>query len=125
MISTLSETCKSLNPQPVIHKLGDFCLDITAAGGNKVPYLGYSLLEISFPYSNFTPFPVPILNVPDTDYSCSVPLIVGTNILHFLKSSDVKGLSLPISNALASLASGHSYHTSHMFSSETCYCKCI
>lgn len=108
MISTIGKSFfYSLDPHPVLCQLSDFSLDITGANGSKVPYLGYSVLDISFPSFKSNTISVPILIVPDTDYSLTVPFIVGTNILNYLKSSGTEGLPSPLSDTLDSLPGEH------------------
>ena len=108
MISTIGLSFfKSLKPLSIMSRLSDFSLDISSANGSKVPYLGYSLLDISFPSISSQSFSVPILIVPDTDFSCSVPFIIGTNVLNVLKSfntdSCTESTSSSLSYILASL----------------------
>lgn len=108
MITTISESFfRSLDPKPTLCQLADFSLDITGANGSKLPYLGYSVLDVSFPSFTSNNVSVPILIVPDTEYSQTVPLIVGTNILNFLKSSGLEGLPSTLSDTLASLPGEH------------------
>ncbi|XP_060552007.1 uncharacterized protein LOC132713429 [Ruditapes philippinarum] len=95
---------KSLKPQPVMSQLSDFMLDISSANGSKVPYLGYSVLDITFPSLSSQSFSAPILIVPDTEYSSRVPLIIGTNILNVLKSSRTESTSSPLSDIISSLS---------------------
>ena len=71
-----------------LNSLEDFALDISGANDSKVPYLGYILLDISVPSLESASISVPVLIVPDTTYSVSVPLIVGTNVIRHLYTPD-------------------------------------
>ncbi|XP_053375743.1 uncharacterized protein LOC123535477 isoform X2 [Mercenaria mercenaria] len=107
MVTTLSQSSfSSLVPKPQLHALSDFSLDITGANGSKVHYVGYSVLDISIPDVDLSPFSVPVLIVPDTRYS-SVPMIVGTNVVTHVRSSGVSGFPAALQNAFASLAGDH------------------
>jgi len=61
--------------------LQEFELDIEGAGGHKLPYLGYIEVELAVPTLNIEPISCLILVTPDTNYSQTVPVILGTNIL--------------------------------------------
>jgi hypothetical protein len=87
MVSPISKSFySSLVPRPELHSLADFILDISSANGSSVPYIGYISVDIGIPKVDFNPVSVPLLVVQDTKYSFSVPLIVGTNVLNFLKT---------------------------------------
>ena len=109
MISTLSEsTFLNLNPKPCLLDLSDFSLDVTGANGSKIPYLGYSVLEIVVPNIDLPAFSVPLLIVPDTSYSLSVPFIVGTNILNHIRSVRSTGIPTALKDAFSSMSVGQS-----------------
>ena len=88
MVSSISESFySSLDPKPDLDSLTDFSLDISSANGSSVPYTGYVVVDIGMPTVDLDPVSVPVLIVPDTKYSASVPVIVGTNVLNFFKTS--------------------------------------
>lgn len=83
MIPSVSNSLyKSLTPTPGLSSLTDFALDISGSNDVKVPYIGYCLLDISVPSLQDTTITVPVLITPDTVYSSTVPVLVGT-IRHF------------------------------------------
>lgn len=69
-----------------IHPLTDV-LTTEGAGGQRVPYTGYLLVDVRFP-EEIDPakrcFSTPILIATETSYSEKIPMIVGTNVLHKL-----------------------------------------
>ena len=69
-----------------IHPLTDV-LTTEGAGGQKVPYTGYIVVDVQFP-EEIDPakgrFSTPILIAKETSYSEKIPMIVGTNVLHKL-----------------------------------------
>jgi hypothetical protein len=54
--------------------------------GSPLPYLGYVEVSISVTFQSDNMM-VLLLVVPETDYSKSVPVVIGTNILRPIKSS--------------------------------------
>ena len=87
-ISTITEEAlEQLNPRPVITSMDDFGLDIRSAGGHAIPYKGYIVADISVPYLMDVSELIPMLVVPLTEYNKTVPVIVGTNIIHLLKDA--------------------------------------
>ena len=82
-VSTVSSTFygKELKDKCEIHSLLEL-LEIEAASGHNIPYLGYVELDISIPCLNIEEsIPVLMLVVADTDYNSKVPLLLGTNVL--------------------------------------------
>ena len=59
-------------------------LVIRQAGGSVLPYLGYVEAEISVPTQE-KPIGAVFLVVPDTEYNLRIPLLIGTNILEYLR----------------------------------------
>jgi hypothetical protein len=59
---------------------------IESVGGNPLPYHGFFEANITIPISDKLSISeqVPIIVVPDTTYNQSVPLLLGTNVLHRL-----------------------------------------
>jgi transposase InsO family protein len=51
---------------------------LEGAGGNSIPYSGYTVASIQL--DGFEPLDVPVLVVKDTPYHSKVPLLVGTNV---------------------------------------------
>ena len=92
MVTLLSEAFyRTLAPKPELLSLSDFQLDIRGAGDSSIHYTGYVILDICIPSVDLPPVSVPVLIVPDTRYSASVPLILGTNVLHHFKASALSG----------------------------------
>jgi hypothetical protein len=110
MITTASESFyKSLSPCPELCSLKDFALDISGANDVKVPYIGYCLLDISVPSLQCSTIIVPVLIVPDTDYSFTVPVIVGTNIIrHFQNISSGEEIPSCWQQAFSAISCIHS-----------------
>lgn len=91
MVTTVSESFfNSLVPPPELLTLEDFALDISGANDSKLPYKGYSLLSLSVPSLESSDITVPVLVVPDTDYSARVPLLVGTNVIRHLHTHSIQ-----------------------------------
>ncbi len=82
MVTTIGEAFwKKHFPECLLHPLGDL-LDVQGAGGHELPYLGYVILPVSLPFDDTEAIiEVPLLVVPDTDYTKRVPLLIGTNVL--------------------------------------------
>ena len=95
-ISTITEEClKQLHPQPEIRSLDDFELDIRSAGGHSVPYKGYTIVEVSVPFIEGVSELIPMLIVSQTEYSKTVPIIAGTNIINFFHNINEKESQVP------------------------------
>jgi len=96
MITTMSEThFKSLKSSPELQTLADFSLHLTGSNGSSIPYSGYCLVEVTVPELEIEAVTVPVLVVPSTRYSATVPVIVGTNVLNYVKKSLGKNTELP------------------------------
>ena len=67
--------------------LQEFQLTIEGAGGQLLPYLGYIEVELTVPVLNIQPLKCLMLVTPDTTYSQTVPVILGTNVLKRLMGS--------------------------------------
>ena len=66
-----------------IQPLGNL-VRVVGAGGQDIPYLGYTTVKIQFPVEDVainTSFDTPVLVVPDNEYNRRVPVIVGTNLV--------------------------------------------
>ena len=76
---------KHLNPVPEIRNLDK--LDVKCADGQSLQYKGYVAVDVQSIFSenqeDYPPFP--LLVVPKIDYHEKVPVIVGTNIISFLR----------------------------------------
>ena len=81
MVTTLSESFfTKLSPTPELCVKG-----VKGANDASIPYCGYAVLSLSVPNFSSETVTVPVLVVNNTDYSASVPLIIGTNILSYFK----------------------------------------
>jgi len=69
-----------MDSQPDLKDLSALRLDLIAANGENIPYLGYIEAEISTPFVDGS-VTMPVSVVKSTDYNEDVPMIVGTNIL--------------------------------------------
>lgn len=78
----------AMDPKPPIESLADFELDLTGAGGDRIPYIGVSVFNISIPCSDLPPVCAPVLVVPDAKYSSQMDSIVGTNVLNHFSHLD-------------------------------------
>ncbi len=75
----------SLDPQPELHDIAEFHLDIQGPDGSKLPFVGYIEAEVSVPALADFSVCVPVLVAPMTEYNQKVPVIVGTNIIRLYK----------------------------------------
>lgn len=92
-----------MEPRPELHNLSD--LSVLGANDTSVPYIGYVVLDISVPFIDSSVVPAPVLIVSNTRYSESVPLIVGTNVIRFLKNTSSSGkIESPWEEAFSSLS---------------------
>lgn len=83
VVSTMSESFyRALFRHVTLRPLTEL-LEIESASGHKLPYLGYVLVNLSIPDTKVNQECL-ILVVQDTRYNAQVPVILGTNILHFL-----------------------------------------
>jgi hypothetical protein len=60
-------------------------LEVSAADGFVLPYLGYIECCVSIPLLCKQELYVPILVVPDNEFNTQCPLIMGTNVIRFYK----------------------------------------
>ena len=92
MVSSVSQSFyESINPKPEFRNISDFGLKITAANGEKIPYIGYILATVSVAHFRTVLEDIPILVVLNTAYNRKVPLLIGTNINN--RCRDAKGSS--------------------------------
>ena len=81
MVSSISQWFyESINPTPELRNISDFGLKITAANGEKIPYIGY-ILAVSVSHFGTLVDEIPILVVSNTAYNRKVPSLIGTNII--------------------------------------------
>jgi hypothetical protein len=59
----------------------DDLLEVTGAGDNKLPYLGYIASELAVPCISSSPKHFLFLVIPDTNFTQSVPILLGTNVI--------------------------------------------
>ena len=62
----------------------DDLLEVTGVGGEKLPYLGYIAVDVTVSFISLEPKSFLFLVVPDTEFSESVPVLLGTNVLKHL-----------------------------------------
>ena len=92
MVSSVSQSFyESIYPKPELRNISDFGLKITAANGEKIPYIGYILATVSVAHFRTVLEDIPILVVSNTAYNRKVPLLIGTNIIN--RCRDAKGSS--------------------------------
>ncbi|XP_045215212.2 uncharacterized protein LOC123565409 [Mercenaria mercenaria] len=84
MITTICEDFYE-NLEPELHFLKDFVINLP--DGNSLPYSGYIEATVKVPGLSDIDLPVPILIVPNTEYNLTVPVIVGTNVLRYLRET--------------------------------------
>ena len=66
----------------------DDLVRVVGAGGQDVPFLGYTNVKIQFPVKDVgieSSFDTLVLVVPNNEYNQRVPLIVGTNLVRQCK----------------------------------------
>lgn len=83
-ICTLSHSFYKKHLPHIELKSLDPLLQVTAAGGQRLPYIGIVEVSIRFGrHINGTDheYHVPVLVVPDTQYNEQVPLLIGTNVI--------------------------------------------
>ena len=110
MVTTISESFfKSLSPSPELRSLTEFGLSLTGANDAPIPYSGYALLELCLPSCSESKVLAPVLVVLDTKFSETVPIIIGTNVLHAFSSKNSED-SMPDewTSALSALQGGNS-----------------
>jgi len=89
-VTTLSESfwnCQLVNCP--IQPLDDI-IEVEGAGGQKVPFLGFIEVSISFPQNVngiLETMNAVVLIVPDTRFNLKTPLLVGTNLIRRCKDS--------------------------------------
>ncbi|KAH3833199.1 hypothetical protein DPMN_106502 [Dreissena polymorpha] len=91
MVTTISQSFyESVQPKPTLHSIEE--LSVTGANGIEIPYIGYIKVSITFADITEQIFHVPFLVVSDTDFYLAVPMIVGTNVLHFLQALECEDI---------------------------------
>ena len=84
MVSTMASSwCHSLGLQ--IQSLNNL-LTVQSAGGHTIPYEGYVEVRFSIPQEEMTDMNVLMLVVPNTVYHDRVPILLGTNVLSYLRT---------------------------------------
>ena len=82
-------------------------LRVEGADGNKLPYLGFVVCDITLPLTGSDVFciSIPVLVVPDTPYNASVPFLMGTNYLSKVPpdTATLSSLSPAVHKAVISL----------------------
>ena len=88
MVTTMSESVfRSLPSRPTLLHLDTLGLTLAIADGSQMKYSGYVETTVSIPsVSDFT-LDVPILVIPDNQFNCTCPVIVGTNVLRRCKDA--------------------------------------
>ena len=88
-VSTISKKFleSQLNNIPVIPV--DEVLSVEVAGGSKLPFDGYVVLDFKVPFSDIM-FTSLFLVVSATEYHETVPVLIGTNVLSMILSSDIQ-----------------------------------
>jgi hypothetical protein len=87
MVTTMSiDFYNSLSNKPTLHSLDQFNLQVNAANGEIVPYLGYIEARIKVPFIKDKSFDVPVLIVPMTENNITLPVIIGTNFIRICGS---------------------------------------
>ena len=93
MVTTVCQSIFSaLHPKPKL-------LSITHS---SIPYVGYAILDICLADSSIF-VSAPVLVVPDTKYSESIPLIIGTNVIRYFKGQVDKDISAPWQEAFSAI----------------------
>jgi len=86
MVSSIAyKSCQLLLPHFHIHLFKNFKLDVTGAGDQTLPYMGYIEVDVSVPEIGLESVTCILLVVPDTQYTETVPVILGTNVLDRLR----------------------------------------
>ena len=96
MVSSISQSFyESINPTPELRNISDFGLKITAANGEKIPYIGYILAPVSVSHFGTLVDEIPILIVSNTAYNRKVPSLIGTNIISRCSDTKCSSTSVP------------------------------
>lgn len=96
MVSSVSQLFyESMNPKPELRNIADFGLKITAANGEKIPYIGYFLAPVSLSHFRTILEDIPILVVSNTAYNRKVPALIGTNIISRCRDTKDSSSSVP------------------------------
>jgi hypothetical protein len=86
MVSSIAyKSHQSLLPHFQINLFKDFKLHVTGAGDRALPYMGYIEVDVSVPDIGLESVICILLVAPDTQYTESVPVILGTHVLNRLQ----------------------------------------
>ena len=69
-------------------------IQVEGVGGQMLNYLGYVISSLELPDID-QEVQAMFLIVPDIGYNCTTPILIGTNILEHLCSSDLMGFQYP------------------------------
>ena len=96
MVTNVSESFyrTNLSEKFPLYQL-DRILRIEVAGGHLLNYLGYIEVFIKIPETTVELW-APVLVTPDTGYNKQVPLLIGTNVLKEIHSTDLKSTAKDI-----------------------------
>ena len=98
MVTTMSQRFyDSLSTKPELLSLDIFQLDVRVAGGSILACSGYIEAEVRIPFLHDKTMAVPVLVVPDMQYSGQIPIITGTNVIRTCKalSCNLSDTSVP------------------------------
>ncbi|KAH3837469.1 hypothetical protein DPMN_110859 [Dreissena polymorpha] len=105
MVTTISQSFyESLQPKPTLHSIEE--LSGSGANGIEIPYIGYIEVSITIPDITEQILYVPVLVVSDADFNLAVPMIVGTNVLRFLKAFECEDMSTAWQSAISAVSLG-------------------
>lgn len=81
-------------------------ITVRTAGGNELPYLGFSEINLNLVPSENVTVNVPALVVNDDKCDPEVPIVVGTNVLQTINASSLNGKNIgkPLARAISWLA---------------------
>ena len=103
MITTvLEEFYETLSSKPKLSSLTDFNLSIQGAGGNNLPYSGYTEAVIQVPFIEETNIDIPVLVVHTTEYNLTLPVVIGTNVIKQCKNMCIQKLEFLMNGRMLS-----------------------
>lgn len=101
MLTTINADLYSqLGPKPAIRSLENFNLRVTEANGHKVPYLGYVKLGVRVLFIDHEVC-VPVLVVPNTGNNGDASVIIGTNVIRYIRNCSMDVSVVPEEWSLA------------------------
>ena len=89
-IISLSESFyNSMEPKPPLRDVSELGISfsVLSASGNKLPYIGFIVADVSFPGLNNMSCSTLALVVSNISYNKQVPCIIGTNVIRDCKKS--------------------------------------